>query len=112
MDYFQPSLKFTDFGTMTKTNYNRNPSSQTFKEQVAVSGGWLNTKYKSEMFQHPRYETANNYYVGNNKKVKVPVPISNAREGHLQNVRWTDRMFTGDDVKSTAVKTYFARKRD
>jgi hypothetical protein len=31
-DHFNPSLKFSDFGTMSKTNYKRVPSAATFKE--------------------------------------------------------------------------------
>ena len=32
VDYYNPSLKFTDFGTMSKTMYKRVPSASTFKE--------------------------------------------------------------------------------
>jgi len=31
-DHFNPSLKFSDFGTMTKTNYKRVPSAANFRE--------------------------------------------------------------------------------
>ena len=48
VDYFQGTLKYSDFGTMSKTAYNRNPSATNFKEQVAISGGWLNSKYKNQ----------------------------------------------------------------
>lgn len=44
VDHFEPSLKFSDFGTMSKSVYKRMPSAATFKEQVAISGGWLNSK--------------------------------------------------------------------
>jgi hypothetical protein len=40
VDHFEPSLKFMDFGTMSKTQYKRMPSAATFKEQIAISGGW------------------------------------------------------------------------
>ena len=52
VNYFNPSLKYTDFGTMTKTQYKRVPSASTFKEQVAISGGWLNSKYKNEFYKN------------------------------------------------------------
>ena len=32
VDHFNPSLKYADFGTMTRTQYKRNPSASTFKE--------------------------------------------------------------------------------
>ena len=32
VDHFQPNLKFTDFGTMSKTQYKRVPSEAGFKE--------------------------------------------------------------------------------
>lgn len=50
VDHYNPSLKFADFGTMSKTQYRRAPSATTFKEQVALSGGWLNSKYKNEFY--------------------------------------------------------------
>ena len=40
VDHFDPSLKYADFGTMGKTTYKRVPSAASFKEQVAISGGW------------------------------------------------------------------------
>jgi len=30
----------------------------TFKEQVALSGGWLNSKYRDDKNKNVRYETA------------------------------------------------------
>ena len=32
VDHYQPSLKFSDFGTMTKKNYTRVPSEIGFRE--------------------------------------------------------------------------------
>jgi len=47
---------------MNRTQYKRNPSAATFKEQVALSGGWLNSKYKNELYKNSRYETAGQFY--------------------------------------------------
>ena len=58
VDHYQPTQKFTDFGTMSKTQYKRMPSAATFKEQVAISAGWLNSKYKNDQYRNSRYETA------------------------------------------------------
>ena len=62
VDHYEPSNKFADFGTMTRTQYKRNPSAATFKEQVAISGGWLNSKYKNDLYKNSRYETAGEFY--------------------------------------------------
>ena len=62
VEHFQPSLKYSDFGTMNKARYQRMPSAATFKEQVAISGGWLNSKNKNEAFKSAKYETANEFY--------------------------------------------------
>jgi hypothetical protein len=34
------------------------PSEATFKEQIAYSAGWLNSKYKNDHLKASRYETA------------------------------------------------------
>jgi hypothetical protein len=34
------------------------PSEATFKEQIALSAGWLNSKYKNDNLKASRYETA------------------------------------------------------
>lgn len=52
LDHFQPNLKYSDFGTMTKTMYKRAPSASTFKEQVALSAGFHNSKYKNEFYKN------------------------------------------------------------
>lgn len=58
---------------MTKTKYGRVPSAATFKEQVALSGGWLNSKYKNEGFKQSRYETANDFYKSKGKKFRAAI---------------------------------------
>ena len=114
VDYFQGTLKYSDFGTMSRTAYGRNPSATNFKEQVAISGGWLNSKYKNQMFKNPRYETATAFYVGKKPEAKpyLPQAMSRGKEASLQNMRWSDRIFTGDTVKATANQALLARQRD
>lgn len=84
MDYFNPSLKFSDFGTMTKTQYKRVPSAAGFKEQVALSGGWLSSKYKNNFYKDPRYESNAQSYQEKGKKLKVPVLISTVKDSELE----------------------------
>lgn len=112
-DHFNPSLKFADFGTMKRSQYKRNPSATTFKEQVAQSAGWMHSKYRAtDVFKNARYETSSNFYFGNAKKTKLPERMANFREGQLENTRWSDKLFTGDSVKNIAVKTHAARDKD
>ena len=113
VDHFQPTLKYADFGTMTKTKYDRMPSAANFKEQVALSGGWLNSKYKNETFgKQGRYETANDFYKSKGKKCRAAIQIGKKAEPALENTKWTDKVFTGDTQKNTAALTFHARQRE
>lgn len=67
VEHYNPSLKYTDFGTMNKSRYQRMPSAATFKEQVAISGGWQNSKYKNDAFKNAKYETATEFYQNKGK---------------------------------------------
>ena len=112
-DHFNPSLKFADFGTMRKTQYKRNPSATTFKEQVAQSAGWTHSKYRAgDIYKNARYETSSNFYFGNAKKIKNPERIANFKEAQLENTRWSDKVFTGDSVKNAAIRTHYARAKE
>ena len=113
-DYYSSNLKYTDFGTMTRTGFNRADKATSFKEQVAVSGGWLNTRYKNSMFRNPRFETTSAFYVTkqNQNKPFQKQDINHGREGHLNSIRWSDKVFTGDTVNTTARVSYDVRKRD
>ena len=109
-DHFRPTLKYADFGTMTKTKYERMPSAATFKEQVALSGGWLNSKYQNESFRQSRYETANDFYKSKGKKCKGGVvAMAKKADPALEDTKWTDKVFTGDTQKNTAALTFHAR---
>ena len=112
VDHFQPNLKFSDFGTMNKTKYQRMPSAATFKEQVALSGGWQNSKYKNEHFKNSKYETANDFYKSKGKKWRGQVQIGKKVETELEANKWTDKVFTGDTNQNAAALTYYARQRE
>jgi hypothetical protein len=99
---------------MSRTAYNGQASATNFKEQVAISGGWLNSKYKNDMFKNPRYETASAFYVGK-KPVNKPLQtqsMARPREGSLHTLRWSDKVFAGDTVNFTAKQALGARERD
>ena len=38
--------------------------------------------------------------------------MSNHREAQLENMRWSDKLFTGDSVKNVGIKAHDAMKRD
>lgn len=38
--------------------------------------------------------------------------MSNQREAQLENVRWSDKLFTGDSVKEVGIQAHQARQRD
>ena len=89
------------------------PSLNNFKEQVAISGGWLNSKFKNEMFKNPKYETATAFYQAKAKRAKFPVMnISKLRYTQLEDQQWTDNKFVGDNKKINAEHSFFARQRD
>ena len=112
-DHHNPSLKYADFGTMKRSQYKRNPSAATFKEQVAQTAGWMQSKYRvGDVFKNARYETASHFYLTNNKKSKIPERMSVHREAQLENARWSDKLFTGDSVKNVGIKANEARHRD
>jgi len=97
---------------MSKTQYKRVPSASGFKEQVAHSGGWLNSKYKNDFYKHQRFETAAEKYRDAGKKAKVPVLIASKRVAELEEVKWSDKVFTGDSCKNAAELTFYARQRE
>ena len=88
------------------------PSAATFKEQVAISGGWLNTKYQNEMHKSTRYETSKEFYTSKGKKFRAPIKMGKTREAQLEDIKWTDNVFTGDSAKNTATLTFQARQRE
>jgi len=97
---------------MNRTQYKRVPSAATFKEQVAISGGWLNSRYKNDFYKQARTEVAGTEYAQKGKKFKVPVLIGAKKETNLEEPKWTDNVFTGDNAKNAAALTFYARERE
>jgi hypothetical protein len=98
---------------MNKSQYKRAPSCATFKEQVALSGGWLNSKYTEDKAKNIRYETAKQFYQntgsGKAKQSKTPVGLGRPKNHQLEDEKWTDKVFTGDSHKNVAALTFHAR---
>ncbi len=51
---------------------------------------------------NPRHETTTDFYKQRNKKSKAPVVIGKRKEAELEENKWTDNVFTGDNPKLTA----------
>lgn len=65
VDRYNPSLKFADVGTMTKSHFKqRIPSEATIKQKWQTSGGWL-----IQQNPDPRLEGSLTMYEEKGKKV-------------------------------------------
>lgn len=97
---------------MTRVGFDRAPKASSFQEQVNVSAGWL-SKTKNNLFRNPKTETTSAFYV--TKQANKPFEkeaLDRKREGALTQIRWSDKIFTGDTVGTTARLSYDVRKKD
>ena len=94
---------------MNKSAYKRPPSAIAFKEQVAQSGGWLNSKHRNELQKNPKYETAAEFYASQGKKPKETIKIPVLRSAQLENTHWSGNIFTGDNKNTTATTAFHVR---
>ena len=60
----------------------------------------------------PKEDTALQFYNAQGKKPKAPVLVANKKTTHLQDEKWTDNVFTGDNPRTTAKLAGEANKRD
>lgn len=66
-------------------------------ESLRTNNGWQFSQRPD-----PRKETATKYYEDHGKTAKYPVLVANQRTQQLEKEQWTDKVFTGDNVKVTA----------
>ena len=52
------------------------------------------------------------FYNAQGKKPKAPVLVANKKVQELEATQWTDKVFTGDNPKTTATLSAEAGKRD
>lgn len=111
VDRYNPSLKFADFGTMGKSLYKRMTSAAApdFKDRLRLTGGW---KTMTNMNANPRVEGTQEFYQTKGKKIKGPAQIGLRKETQLEEEKWTDKVFTGDNPKLTAFLSGQARERE
>ena len=89
-DRYNPTMKFADVGTMSKHGF----------KQTGMSMG------------DPKEETAMHFYNAQGKKPKAPVLVANRKTQQLEEPKWTDKIFTGDNPTTTAKMASEVEKRD
>ncbi len=96
---------------MGKSQFKRMTSATApdFKERLKLQAGW---KTMSKFQADPRTETTQDFYKQRGKKLKGPVQIGLRKETELEEQKWTDKVFTGDNPKLTAFLTGQARERE
>ena len=87
---FNPTMKFADVGTMSKNAF----------------------KQTGMKISDPKEDTALEFYNAQGKKPKAPVLVANKKTTQLQEEKWTDKVFTGDNARTTAKLAAEASKRD
>lgn len=108
VDRYNPDMKYADMGTMSKTGLKIMAQSDGDPmASLKLNSGWQTVKPAD-----PKVETAMAFYNAQGKKAKAPVLVSNRLEQHLEPAQWTDKVFTGDNSKTTAMLSQEAEKRD
>lgn len=106
VDRYNPTLKFTDMGTMSKTNFKAPFHPDTdLKEKWKTQGGWLTRKQAN-----PITDDAETFYNENKKSFKRSVNVGH-KHAELQVEKWTDKVFVGDNINTTAELAQSAGKR-
>lgn len=116
VDRYHPTLKYADFGTMGKSQYKRLHSVADPKDQVKITSGWKTmsniTTTPAAMFNPAKYESTTDFYQTKGKKFKQPAQIGKRRETELEELFWTDKVFTGDNPVTTAMLATAVRERN
>lgn len=53
------------------------------------------------MFNPAKYDTTQDFYASKGKKFKMPAQIGKRKETELEELYWTDKVFTGDNPAAT-----------
>lgn len=96
---------------MGRSQYKRLPSTAApdFKDKLKLQAGW---KTMSNLAMNAKAESTQDFYNQRGKKVKGPVQIGKRKEAELEDEKWTDKVFTGDNPKLTAFLSGQARERE
>lgn len=116
VDRYHPTLKYADFGTMGKSQYKRLHSVADPKEQVKITSGWKTmsniTTTPTPLLNPAKMDLTADFYQSKGKKFKQPAQIGKRRETELEQPYWTDKVFTGDNPKATAMLAGQVRERN
>ena len=85
-------MKFADVGTMSKHGFKMQTGELTISD--------------------PKEDTALQFYNAQGKKPKAPVLVANRKTQQLEEPKWTDKIFTGDNPTTTAKMAAEAGKRE
>jgi len=91
---------------MGKTQFKRLHSVADPKDHLKLTSGFKTaaniTTTPSALFNPAKYDTTQEFYSTKGKKFKMPAQIGKRRETELEDLKWTDRVFTGDNPANTA----------
>ena len=109
VEKYNPNMKYADHGSMNKSGFK--PMAATMAndatETMKLNSGWTVAKLPD-----PKVDTAIQFYNAQGKKPKAPVLVANKKLQELEASQWTDKIFTGDNSKTTATLSAEAGKRD
>ena len=60
------------------------------------------TTTPAAQYNPAKYDTTKDFYASKGKKYKLPAQIGKRKETELEDLKWTDRVFTGDNPAATA----------
>ena len=63
------------------------------------------------LFNPAKYDTTQEFYSTKGKKFKTPAQIGKRKETELEDLKWTDKVFTGDNPHATAFLVEQVRDR-
>jgi hypothetical protein len=63
------------------------------------------------LFNPAKYDTTREFYSTKGKKFKTPAQIGKRKETELEDLKWTDKVFTGDNPHATAFLVEQVRDR-
>jgi Ca2+-binding EF-hand superfamily protein len=102
---YKPDLKYTNFGTMSKTAFKASTATTSFNM----------TKQKTGMHQpyvpDPKRQTTEQFYATQGKRLTAPAATFGKRATQLEADRWNDNVFTGDTANFQADLTGKVKRR-
>lgn len=100
---------------MGKSQFKRLHSVADTTEQVKITSGWKTmsniTTTPQALYNPAKYDTTQDFYATKGKKYKMPAQIGKRKETELEELYWTDKVFTGDNPSATVFHLSQVNKR-